>query len=247
MRRLIAVTLLMVAGLVPAAASCGPTTPAPDPVITSASLPPSEAVQAVRSATEMLATTPVHFELTVNREVALEGNADPAADVAELTARGPAPSSRRVGGDLYLRTPGSTGWVHLEIARMTAGSVNLAQLRLATQMLILHGLSAAVETSPGRFDCRSDLDRAAAEASAADVPVAKALVFSAHLPGDAALPFQVTVDGQRRMTSVFYVLGTAGAAMSYTLTFSKHGQPVSIQRPPAAEVTEASPAQYGSL
>jgi len=52
---------------------------------------------------------------------------------------------------------------------------------------------------------------------------------------------------QRRLTSLFYVLGGATATTSYTLTLSKHGQPVSVQRPPAAEVTEASPAQYRTL
>jgi len=60
------------------------------------------------------------------------------------------------------------------------------------------------------------------------------------------LPFQVNVDSQGRLTSLFYVLGGPGAAFGYTMTFSRHGQPVSVERPPAAEVTEASPAQYDS-
>ena len=248
MRRFFVLFLLTVGGPVSAAASCEPAAPVPDPVITSVSLPPSEAVQTVRAATAMLATTAVHFELTVNRELALEGNADPAADVAEVTGpQGRVPSSRRVGGDLYVKPPSSAGWIHLEIARITGASANLALLRLATQMLVLHGLSAAVETSPGHFDCRADLDLAAAQASAADEPIVKALIVSAHLRGNEALPFQVTVDGQRRLTSLFYVLGGATATTSYTLTLSKHGQPVSVQRPPAAEITEASPAQYRTL
>jgi hypothetical protein len=247
MRRFVALALLTAAGLVSAAASCKATPPAPDPVITSAAVPVSEAVQTVRSAAAMLATTAVHFVLTVDRGVVMEGNVDPAAGMAEVTARGKDPSSRRVGGDVYVKPADSPKWIHFELARMQAGSSNLALLRLATQTLILSGLTAATEPSPGHFDCRSDLSRAAAGASAADAGVARALVTNAHLRGDAALPFQVTVDGQRRLTSIFYVLGTAGATFGYTMTFSNHGQPVSVQRPPAAEVTEASPAQYGTL
>jgi hypothetical protein len=245
MRRFIALGLLATAGLVSTAASCRPAGPAPDPVITSA--PVSEAVQTVRSAAAMLATTPVHFVLTVDRAVALEGDVDPARDLGQATAPGGSPSTRRVGGDLYLKMPNAAGWVHLEIARMRTGSVNLAALRFATQTAILRGLSAATEPSPGHFDCRSDLSKAAAEASGIDAPVIQDLVAKAHLRGNEALPFQVTVDGQGRLTSMFYVLGTAGATSAYTLTFSKHGQPVSVERPPAAEVTEATPAQYGGL
>jgi hypothetical protein len=247
MRRFITLTLLTAAGLVSAAASCGPVRPTPDPVITSAAVPVSEAVQTVRSAAAMLATTAVHFVLTVDRAaVALEGDVDPVADLAQVTGRGIA-SSRRLGGDLYVKPPNSAGWIHLEIARMQAASVNLAVQRFATQAAILRGLSAATETSPGHFDCRSDLDRAAAEASGVDAGIVQALIVSAHLRGNEALPFQVTVDPEGRLTSIFYVLGAAGATTAQTLTLSKHGQPVPVERPPAAEVTEASPAQYGSL
>src|SRR5262245_25597595 len=136
MRRFMGLALLTAAGLMSAAASCQPTAPVPDPVITSASLAVSEAVQTVRSAAAMRATTSLHVVLTADRTVAMEGNLDLAAGMAEVTARGAGPSSRRVGGDVYVKPADNAGWIHLELARMQAGSINLALLRLATQTLI---------------------------------------------------------------------------------------------------------------
>lgn len=235
------ISLTLVITLTACAGSAGRLAAAPSPS-------PSE----IRSPVEILAAaadksfessvrlnTLVDFATTTRTEIDL----DPSKAMRLAVAGDERYELLVIGMDLYYDDNTGT-WLHLDLNRLRPSSPLLRQTEVASGFFVLDGAIDISEPYRGRFEGRIDLNRAAKAASTERHRRFLELLMTFVDDGE----FAATVDAQGRLIYLSYRLWFKEAgAMRVEMGLSNFGVPVSVTRPPADQVREATDAMYTRL
>ncbi|MBW6438879.1 hypothetical protein KZ829_34630 [Actinoplanes hulinensis] len=146
---------------------------------------------------------------------------------------------RLVGDEMFMKYGATAGakWWRLDVSKLPASSSmnpkNMADASAFAQAAV------KVEKNGDTFSGTLDMTKS----PTADPESLKALGDKA-----SAVPFTAKVDGEGRLTELVIDMSSLGAgAGKMTTTYSDFGTPVSVEAPPAAEVTEMPAEMLKSL
>ncbi|GAA1812031.1 hypothetical protein HC028_05750 [Planosporangium flavigriseum] len=215
----------------------------------SATAKATRAADEVVAAAEKLRTTSFKFSATT-AGVTVDGAADPVTKTATVEM---AASMRllMVDGQMYLKFPpgmpgadalgGGDKWVHLDPSKVSPDKLGVQDPTDPTGGY--HTLKTATSVQKvGDRHYKGTLDLTKAPATAAN---AKRL----SLMGDSAkaVPFDVTLDNEGRLSTMDMTMKINGSEVTAHTTFSDFGTRVTATRPAPSEVVEAPDRLYGTL
>ncbi len=254
--------LAVAAGFVlalPALAGCTgtPTTdPSASPSATTSTAAPSSSdltsadLQLSKAATE-LAETSFQFDLT-SGTAKVTGSYDPAKanGESEVTDASRTYELRMLGPDLYARglpNAPSDKWTHVDAKRLPATHPANTAADPTTLANFLAGAADVQPATDGRYTGTLDVQEAVRNVAGDQRQKLDLLI---QLFGDVnmKLPFEADVDGQGRLSrlEVTLPIEVAGKRQDYAIEINYHdfGTPVSVERPPADQVVEATEQTY---
>jgi len=216
-----------------------PTTPAAlDPGLIAAALDRSLESTAVIEATVTAGAV----------DITISGAVDAPAGVLKVSMSGPTElEAFTTSGSLYVKADGPAGesWMKVDFARLRPESQLRGGVDIRSQAGIVAGIVSVEQVGPGSYKGVADLNAAAA---AADESQRAALSAAASVAQNAsAVPYEATIDGQGRLTRLFYAMEMPSGAVETTLALSNFGEPVQVQTPPESEVWEATDDMYAVL
>jgi hypothetical protein len=250
-RRLFAVALT---GLAMMLSACSPTgaarsdgTATPDatrsPLTADATRSPLTAAEIMMRSADALPTTSFHVVSSSTIGGVTEGDVDLARNLADLksTLSGSVlGATRRIGNDAYIQLFGPP-WLHFDVSRLRTESPTISQPRFRSITRILLGVTEAAQTSRLHFEGKVDLTKVMAAASGRDRTDLQAMLTL--IDPTTVISFTATLDDRNRLTSFEYTLPT-DEPTKYVYSFTDYGKTVTVAQPPAAEVKEATEAQY---
>jgi hypothetical protein len=153
---------------------------------------------------------------------------------------------RKIDDDLYMKFAGSLGsvggegdkWLHVDSSKLPEGSAFSMQGSNPKDASKMIAATAGVEKTGDRsFKGVLDMTRA---------PGANARSLESLGAKATAVPFTAQVDAQGRMTELVIDVETlAPGAGTMTTRYSDFGTPVSVEAPPASQVTEMPKEMLG--
>jgi len=193
------------------------------------------------------------MQTTVNvagASTVLSGDVNPATGEMKLETTGTTALQALItGSDAYIKSPAFAalnipGWMHIDLSKLRVESSLRQGLNPAANLGVLAGATEITETSPGTFEGKIDLEKAAQAAS--DPQVKSLLDELVKQSGTATkdLPFTAKVDSEGRLTSFSNTLPAAGSSLKTEIVFTEFGKAVTVTKPPAAEITEAPAEVY---
>lgn len=241
MRRLFAAAVL-VTGLALTVTACSSSAPA--------AAPPTDAIQLVAKSADSINSLQSHQTMTTTTAVGdltVEGDNDPATRTSSVTVSGPAVSEvRTIGNDAWVAvTDEAKPWAHLDVSKLPEGSSTRSTLDVKANYSILYGVTSATQTSPGTFECVADLNKAkAAMTSDAEQSNVQALIDLAG-PAATKMPFKAVLDEQHRLVLLSYdVTSDKAGKLTYKAVVSNYGKAITVAKPPAGDIMEATADMY---
>lgn len=221
------------------------------------------AADQLSAAVSRLREQPFRYTVTTTvsgQVVTLDGAADPRSQVSSVTVdagsrTGLTMEIRTFGTEVYLKTGGLSviggifggagTWIHLDAARLkNIGGLSLGSITDPSAAMAARDAFVTVERTGDRtFRGTLDLTKATA------VPGGGAAMKQAYGEAARSVPFEATLDGDQRVSSVKVSMpaGKAVAAFTIDARYSDFGASVSVERPPADQITEAPDAIYNEV
>lgn len=213
------------------------------------------AASALGSAAAALSTTSFKISMTAGPGVRLTGVVDAPHTTgnASLNLTGPNAelqvSTRLIGQDMYVQVPGITKagtWTHLDVSRLPEGAnvgLRPGQIDPANTAQLLSSTTDVQQVDGRSYQGTLDLTKVAGITGVDKVTV--------DSWGTAAnkVPFTAVLDEQGRLSTLTIQLPATNGRQSQPLEvrYTDYGTPVQVQRPAAAEITEAPASLYRSL
>jgi hypothetical protein len=235
-------------------ASSTPGTTSSSSVAPSSSADPA-AVKALSDAAAALGNTSFKMTMTSGPGFQLTANMDAphGNGTAEMIAKG-ANTSLTVktllfGQDLYAQIPGitqGTTWTHLDMARLPDGaSIGLkpGQVDPANTAQLLGATTDVQKSGEGSYSGTLDLTKAAGVAGINKVTI------DGYGAEAQRVPFEALLDQEDRLQQLTLRLPAVDnrEAQPLVIKYSDYGQPVTAERPAAAQITEAPDSVYQAL
>jgi hypothetical protein len=182
--------------------------------------------------------------------ISLEGRADPAAGVLTVSGRAPEPVEARMLGDVvYIKQDAGAAkaWMRVRLAKLRPNSALRQSFDIEAQTGIVGGIATAEPAGEGRFRGTADLTKAAAAAGSDSLRDSLESV-AALAKAPTAIPYEVALDAQGRLTELHYTVATASMGEFRTdVEMSGFGEPVKVPAPPAAQIEDAPDEAYAFL
>ncbi|BCJ42711.1 hypothetical protein GCM10010168_05470 [Actinoplanes ianthinogenes] len=213
------------------------------------------AVQALSDAAATLGSTSFTMTMTSGAGFQLTANLDAphGAGTAEMAAKGANTSltvkTLLLGQDLYAQIPGVTQantWTHLDMARLPDGAnigLKPGQIDPANTADLLRATTDVRRSGESSYSGTLDLTKAAGVAGISKVTV------DGYGADAQRVPFEAILDSQDRLEQLTLRLPAVDnrEAQPLVIKYSGYGQPVTVQRPPAGQITEAPASVYQAL
>jgi hypothetical protein len=240
-RRLLTAAVL-VTGLALTATACSTSSPP--------AAPPDAATLVAKSA-DSINTMSTHQTLTTTTavgEITVDADNDPAAKSYSVKISGPALSEfRTVGNDAWVAVTGEAKpWAHLDVSKLPDGSPTRSTLDLKANFALLYGITSAKAGSSGSYDCVADLNKAKAAMSSDDEKSNVQALIDLAGPLATAVPFKAVLDNQNRLVLLTFDINADKAGkLSYKAVVTNYGAKVTVDKPAATDVMEATTDMYG--
>lgn len=222
---------------------------------TSSSAADPAAVAALSAATAKLDQTSFKITVTSGSGFKLTGAIDApnGTGTADVNATGPNASvnvkTLLLGQDLYVQVPGLTKagtWTHVDGSRLPAdASIGLrpGQIDPVNTASLLSSTTDAHSTGTNSYAGTLDLTKAAGLAGVSKVTI------DGYGAAASQVPFTAGLDDQGRLSELTIKLPAANGQQAEPIDalYTDYGAPVSVQRPAAAEITEAPASIYQAL
>lgn len=228
MRRLTAIVVVCLMVLT----GCG--TPRPGRLVTA-----EDQAAVILASFQRVAASTLRLNATVTSgpvKLELSFTVDPATETFVLTGNAPEPIEvRAIADTMYIKQEDQT-WLLIDVRKLKPTS-QLRQFGLEQHVGILGGIISARRIEPGRYEGVADLRKAVENApeSARDALTPSLAVAK----NSAAVPFEVSIDAQGRLTGLSFEIVTAAARVTTEVNVSEFGVPLTVT-PPPAHLTEAA-------
>ncbi|GIF76052.1 hypothetical protein [Asanoa siamensis] len=183
------------------------------------------------------------------QSVDMTASADLAAESMRLTMGGPVDMEMvKLGKELFIKAPdlGSKPWVRLDVDKLNSTSSLRQSLDLTQHSGILGGVVTAEkrDSAAGTVTYEGTADLKKAVEAAPDGAKAQMEPVSRLAKNATAVPYKATIDDQGRLTELSYTVELAQGEMLSEIKLADLGKPVTIAKPPAADVADATEEQY---
>lgn len=237
-------------------ASTAPSTPGSLDPSASAGTATDEASAALAASITDLGSTSYRFTLTSGSSLSVTGAMDPPNQAGSSTLQATAGGatlqvqSLMVGADLYLKLGGANAnankWLHVDVARLPEGAnvgIRPGQIDPASTERLIRASSDVRQVDPRSFAGTLDLNRAVGAAGIGRATIDR------YGAAATAVPFRAVTDEQGRLSTMTVDLPPLAGqpAQPLAIRYSDFGTAVPVQKPAAAEVTEAPEAVYTTL
>ncbi|MEV4537639.1 hypothetical protein AB0J82_28060 [Asanoa sp. NPDC049518] len=244
--------VLLVAGCAtPAAESAAPSTSSPSPTADA-----RDAVTVVkesfqRSFDTKSFTMTAHIAVGKQQSLDMTARVDLAADAMVISLEGMQTPVEvvKLGDDLFIKSgqAGKKPYLRLEVDKLNASSPMRNSLDVTQHSGILGGVVTAEKhdgadgsvTYEGIADIKKAVEAAPEKAKSQLEPVSRLAT------NGSAVPYEVTVDAQGRLTDLSYTIETSSMGdMVSEIQLTALGEPTTIERPAATDVEDATEEQY---
>jgi hypothetical protein len=213
------------------------------------------AVSALSAATAKLDQTSFKITVTSGSGFKLTGSIDAPTGVgtADVTASGPNASvsvkTLLLGQDLYVQVPGLTKtgtWTHVDGSRLPADAnigLRPGQIDPVNTANLLSSTTDVHSTGTNSFAGTLDLTKAAGLAGISKVTI------DGYGAAASQVPFTAGLDAQGQLSELTINLPAVNGQQAQPIDalYTDYGTPVTVQRPAAAEITEAPASIYQAL
>jgi hypothetical protein len=239
-RRLFTAAVL-VTGLALSATACSSSTPP---------AAPPDPIQLVAKSADLITTTQTHQTLTTTTTVGdltVEADSDPTNKMALVKISGPAISeTRTIGNDAWVAlTDEAKPWAHLDVSKLPVASPTRSALDVKANYSVLYGITSAIQTTPGTFDCVADLNKVKAAMGTDDEQSNVQALIDLAGPAASKVPFRAVLDNQHRLVLLtFDVTSDKSGKLSYKAVISDYGKAFTVAKPAPGDVMEATADMY---
>ncbi|MEV0720579.1 hypothetical protein [Asanoa sp. NPDC050611] len=191
-------------------------------------------------------TMTVHISAGTEQSADMSANVDLAKDAVRMSMELPTGTTEvvKLADDMFIKAPGlgKKPYLRLDLDKLNPSSPLRESLNVANQSGILDGVVTANKGAGDTYAGTADLKKAA-EVSVATQK--KSLEQMSRLAKNAsAVPYTAKIDEQGRLTELSYTVELSTGEMTTEILLTALGEPVTVDRPAADQVADATEEQY---